>query len=122
MSWNCNSSGFLASAEPHRWRAGAATMAVLWLAGCGPMTGPSMDDRAQESRTPAVDASGTAPPAIPPDAIAVTDELYMLPMGTDSAGCAVFQPWSPTMAVVQALHWRKADGSFTLDRALADCP
>lgn len=67
----------------------------------------------------------SAPPApgqIPPDAIPVGPELYMRPMGTDAAGCAVFQPWSRTLAVVQALHWRTAEGDFTLDRQAADCP
>lgn len=60
-------------------------------------------------------------PAPPPGAIRVAPELYMQPMGTDERGCAVFQPWSPTMAVVQALHWRTADGTFTLDRNEAAC-
>ena len=61
------------------------------------------------------------PAAIPPAAIFVAPELYMLPMGTDQTGCAVFQPWSPTMSVVQALHWRTPAGGFTLDRGAADC-
>jgi hypothetical protein len=60
-------------------------------------------------------------PEIPADAIAVAPELYMLPMGTDQTGCAVFQPWSPTLSVVQALHWRTPAGGFTLDRGAADC-
>jgi hypothetical protein len=68
---------------------------------------------------PAADSGET--PEIPPAAIPVAPELYMLPMGTDETGCAVFQPWSPTLAVVQALHWRTAEGSFTLDRGAADC-
>lgn len=70
-------------------------------------------------------ACASEPPAstaIPPDAIPVSPELYMLPMGTDADGCPVFQPWSPTLAVVQALHWRTAEGNFTLDRSAAACP
>lgn len=63
-----------------------------------------------------------ASPDIPPDAIPVGPELYMRPMGTDERGCPVFQPWSPTLAVVQALHWRTAAGDFTLDREAAACP
>jgi hypothetical protein len=66
--------------------------------------------------------SGTPEPAVPAGAIRVNDQLYMLPMGTDDTGCPMFQPWSPTLMVVQALHWRAADGSFTLDRHAADCP
>ncbi len=59
---------------------------------------------------------------VPADAIAVSPDLYMRPMGVDDDGCPVFQPWSPTLMVVQALHWRTADGAFTLDRGEADCP
>jgi hypothetical protein len=58
----------------------------------------------------------------PEGAIPVTADLYMLPMGVDDSGCPVFQPWSPTLMVVQALHWRTAEGAFTLDRESADCP
>jgi len=118
MSWNCNSSGFFGSIEFNLPAACLVALAALSLAGCGALPNAASD----ESRPPAVDRSGAASGGVPPAAIAVTPELYMLPMGTDGAGCAVFQPWSPTMAVVQALHWRKADGSFTLDRAEADCP
>ncbi len=66
-------------------------------------------------------ADSAEAPEIPAGAIAVAPELYMLPMGTDETGCAVFQPWSPTMSVVQALHWRTPAGDFTLDRDAADC-
>ena len=69
-------------------------------------------------------ACASEPPAatpIPPDAIPVSSELYMRPMGTDGDGCPVFQPWSPTLAVVQALHWQTAEGDFTLDRSIAAC-
>ncbi len=62
------------------------------------------------------------PPLVPVGAIEVTPELYMVPAGADASGCPMFQPWSPTLLVVQALHWRSADGSFTLDRTTADCP
>ncbi len=60
--------------------------------------------------------------AVPEGAIPVTPDLYMLPMGVDDDGCPIFQPWSPTLMVVQALHWRTADGAFTLDRESAACP
>jgi hypothetical protein len=67
--------------------------------------------------------AGDAPPspAIPPDAIPVAPELFMRPMGTDADDCPVFQPWSPSLAVVQALHWQTAAGDFTLDREAAAC-
>ncbi len=68
-------------------------------------------------------ADGPLEPARPPaGAVQVSSELYMVPAGADDSGCPMFQPWSPTLMVVQALHWRSADGSFTLDRNAADCP
>jgi hypothetical protein len=65
---------------------------------------------------------GSPKAPVPDGAIPVGPDLYMLPMGSDETGCPMFQPWSPTLMVVQALHWRAADGSFTLDRDAADCP
>ena len=59
---------------------------------------------------------------MPVGAVQVSPELYMVPAGADDVGCPMFQPWSPTLMVVQALHWRSADGGFTLDRNAADCP
>lgn len=70
--------------------------------------------------TPA--AESPLEPLVPAGAVPVSPQLYMVPAGTDEAGCPMFQPWSPTLMVVQALHWRSADGSFTLDRNAADCP
>lgn len=86
-------------------------LAVVACAGDPPSSvGPTSSDPAPAS------------PDILPDAIRVGPELYMRPMGTDERGCPVFQPWSPTLAVVQALHWRTAEGDFTLDRSAAACP
>jgi hypothetical protein len=61
------------------------------------------------------------PLEVPPGAIPVSPDLYMLPMGEDATGCPMFQAWSPTLSVIQALHWRTAEGGFTLDRDAADC-
>lgn len=110
MSCNCNSSGFFVARAKPLGRARLAIMVALLFAGCGPMG------------LGAADAVAPSSAAVAPDAIALTADLYMLPMGADDAGCPTFQPWSPTMAVVQALHWRRADGGFTLDRSEADCP
>ncbi len=107
MNWNhrlCSKGGMTA-----RGRRGGLTLAaaVLLLDAC----------------TLAEASAVSSPPAgVPAAAIEVAPDLYMLPMGIDEAGCPVFQPWSPTMMVVQVLHWRTADGSFTLDRDAADCP
>jgi hypothetical protein len=90
-----------------RRRTGYCLLAgALALGACAPVETPPGD---------------AATPAIPEDAIAVAPELYMLPMGTDETGCPAFQPWSPTMSVIQALHWRTATGDFTLDRGAAAC-
>ena len=70
----------------------------------------------------ATEESQLEPPLVPVGAIQVSPELYMVPAGADAVGCPMFQPWSPTLMVVQALHWRSADGTFTLDRNAADCP
>lgn len=61
-------------------------------------------------------------PRVPVGAVQVSPALYMVPAGADAVGCPMFQPWSPTLMVVQALHWRSTDGSFTLNRNAADCP
>lgn len=107
MTWNQRFSQ-ISQTKPRRRCAGyflAATM--LFLNACA-MNEPSKT------------AKNGAP--VPEGAIPVSADLYMLPMGTDEAGCPVFQPWSPTLMVVQALHWRTPEGTFTLDRDAADCP
>lgn len=107
MTWNCTISSF--------WPAPLRRPAAAWL---GLVMAVTLG--ACAGNTNGSDDMGES--AIPPGAIQVSAELYMLPMGTDEGGCAVFQPWSPTLMVVQALHWRTAEGEFTLDREKADCP
>lgn len=60
--------------------------------------------------------------AVPAGAIQVEDQLFMVPIGTDEAGCATYQAYSPSMAVVQVIHYRRQNGSFTHDREQAGCP
>lgn len=111
MNWNISFS----VAERARWRrrsGGAISgLALLALGSCAMAEPPGQ----------AAEQTAEAPP-VPDGAIPAGQDLYMLPMGEDATGCPVFQPWSPTLMVVQALHWRTADGSFTLDRTAADCP
>lgn len=59
--------------------------------------------------------------AVPADAIAVGDDVYMVPAGVDSDGCAMFRVFSPTKMVVQAVHYRAADGTFVMDKVEAAC-
>jgi hypothetical protein len=58
---------------------------------------------------------------VPPGAIANGDGTYMVPMGADRDGCASFRMWSPTGAVAMVIYYRAKDGTFTMDRAQADC-
>ena len=67
-------------------------------------------------------------PAIAPDAaelpagaIAIGDDLYMVPAGVDGTECPWFRAFSPTKMVVQAMFYRAADGDFVIDRAAAAC-
>ena len=54
-------------------------------------------------------------------AIRVAEDLYMIELGTDDVGCRQHSAWSSTGAVVAAVYYRRADGSFTLFRSDADC-
>lgn len=108
MSWKTSFLQATAVRSVRRYGGLLVVSALLSLNACA---------MAEAPETPA-DANVPVPEA----AIQVGPELYMIPMGTDERGCPVFQPWSPTLMVVQALHWRAADGSFTLDRDAADCP
>ena len=79
------------------------------------VTGPAAPDPA---------ASGTASSGqgdLPPDAVAVGPDLYQVPIGTDAEGCQMYRLHAPGRMVTQAIAWRRADGSFTLDRREADC-
>lgn len=119
MNWNHDNSTDSTDAKSRHSRRATALLVLLGLAGCGLGLG---DRRPGNTAGDSAEPTAEAPPSPPAGAIPVSPDLYMLPMGTDSDGCALFQPWSPTMAVVQALHWRTADGRFTLDRSRADCP
>jgi hypothetical protein len=59
---------------------------------------------------------------IPQDAIKLRDNYYMLPIGADDDGCAMFRPYAPGMMTDQAIRFRRADGSFTMAREEAACP
>ena len=74
-------------------------------------------------------ASCQAPPGnieadaaeLPAGAIAIGDDVYMVPAGADDAGCPWFGAFSPTKMVVQAMFYRAAEGGFTMDRTEAEC-
>jgi hypothetical protein len=64
-----------------------------------------------------------APPAddIPEGAIKVRDGYYMVPVGVDDDGCAMFSAYAPGMMTDQAIRFRRADGTFTVNKEEAAC-
>jgi len=87
----------------------AAGLAVLILAACTAGDGhSSMEESMAEEAAEEV--------------IRVGPELEMVRIGEDETGCPMYQPRSDTLMVIQAIHYRRADGTFTLDRSEADCP
>ena len=60
-------------------------------------------------------------PALPAGAVAIGEDTYMVPAAGGDAACPAWRMESPSRMVVQAIFYRKADGSFTVDRAEA-CP
>lgn len=58
---------------------------------------------------------------LPEGAIAVGEDLYMVPAGADETGCPWFRAFSPTKMVVQAMFYRAAEGGFVMDRTEAAC-
>jgi hypothetical protein len=58
---------------------------------------------------------------LPAGAIRVAERLYMVPIGVDRAGCEQFRAHVPGGLGDQALHYRRADGGFTLDRDVTVC-
>ena len=79
------------------------------------------------SREPAPDrekamSEPTRTPDVPPGAILIGDDVYAVPIGKpDADGCQRYRLWSPTKVVVQAIHYRRADGSFTMRKDEAAC-
>jgi len=66
------------------------------------------------------DGAGAAA-EVPEDAIAVGDDVYMVPIGEDGTGCPMFRAFSPGKAVIQAIHYRTEDGRFVTDKGEAAC-
>ena len=58
---------------------------------------------------------------VPDNAIAVSDELYYVPLAEPVQGCRAYRQFSPTRAVTAAIYFRTADGRFVLDRNQAVC-
>ena len=64
-------------------------------------------------------------PDIPAGAVPIGESVYAVPLAApDPDGCQAYRLWSsdPERMVVMALHYRRADGTFTANREEADCP
>lgn len=86
-----------------KWMA-VAVIAPLLITGCA----ASDDDRA-------------LPDGIPEDAIPVSKDMYMVPLGRDDMGCMMYQAHAPGKLVAQVIHYRAADGRFVTDKRKAAC-
>ena len=93
----------------------SATALAVALAGCGNET--AMSGNTVKSRAPAAASDNR----VPDNAIAVGDDVFMVPLGKDADGCAMFRTFSPTKAVTQAIQYQRADGTFTVDKNAANC-
>ena len=69
----------------------------------------------------AADDDSARPPGIPEDAIAVGDDMYMVPLGRDADGCMMYQAHAPDRLVAQVIQYRTADGGFVADKRQAAC-
>jgi len=65
--------------------------------------------------------SKAEPPKIPAGAIAIGNDMYMVPLGKDKDGCEQFRAFSPSKAVIQVIFYRDTEGGFTTDKRKADC-
>lgn len=59
--------------------------------------------------------------SIPPDAIEVGKDQYMVPIDSDGTKCQMYRMYSPNHAVVAAVFFKTANGKFVIDRGKADC-
>ena len=58
---------------------------------------------------------------VPEGAIKVTDKLYMVPVSKDETGCQQYSAHAIGGFAPTVIYYRRADGSFTEDRAEANC-
>jgi hypothetical protein len=59
---------------------------------------------------------------VPPDAIRIGEDAYMVPIGKDAGGCMQYRMHAPGRAVPQVIFYADGKGGFTMNRAEADCP
>jgi len=111
-----------------------SSIAPLWviaggsliLLGCSNISGgASQSTTASTGGTEVADLAnlnrGDLIDKIAENGIQVGDDLYMIPNGIDDDGCETFGPFSKTNATVTAMHYRQADGSFSIAKDPAVC-
>ena len=92
-----------------------ATALALATASCGGET--AMSQATDKSAAPSVASYAQ----LPNGAIAVGDDIYMVPIGKDAQGCAMYRVFSPTKAVAQAIHYRADNHRFVMNKDKAAC-
>ncbi|NQV80231.1 MAG: hypothetical protein HQ495_06730 [Alphaproteobacteria bacterium] len=78
----------------------------------------------QTARSGKIDKDGVpaaGPASVPANAIAIGDDLYMVPQGRDADGCEMYQAFSTTMAVAQVIQYRTRDGGYVMDKRDSVC-
>ncbi|WP_321394762.1 hypothetical protein [Emcibacter sp.] len=63
-----------------------------------------------------------AAPQWPAGTIETSAGVFQVPAGMDKTGCQQYQTKIPGAKTTQVIKYRKKDGSFTMNRAEADCP
>ncbi|MFC7048396.1 hypothetical protein [Emcibacter nanhaiensis] len=58
----------------------------------------------------------------PAGTIETAEGVFQVPLGQDKNGCMMYQTKIPGAKTTQVIKYRKKDGSFTMNRAEADCP
>jgi len=72
----------------------------------------------------AVPVCGSSPPTKPVAAtpVQLDDDLFMIPLKTkDKDDCQGWRLYSETKMVIQAIHYQRMDGSFTINKKEAAC-
>ena len=71
----------------------------------------------QTNKTARISASE----GIPANAILVSDQFYMVPIGKDNKGWTMYRAFFPYHSVVAAIFYKGADGKFMIDKGKSDC-
>lgn len=91
----------LSSVRKHSFRTVLCALAsVIWISAC----------MAQSDAKP------------PEGAVKISQDLYAVPLPQpDQDGCVLYRLWSAENMVTQAIHYRKANGDFTMNKNEATC-